>query len=78
MLPGFPGYRSSKSTEEVSSSRSASVQASTPVSIGIAQDDPLTRGSVVGEAEFDSALEVSEEVASSMDMLFVPLADGPS
>ena len=33
---GFPGYRSSKSTEEVSGSRSTSVQTSAPVSIGVA------------------------------------------
>jgi hypothetical protein len=78
LMSRFPGYRSSKSMEEVSGSRSASVQASTPVSIGVAQDDPLTRGSVIGEAELNSALEVSEEVASSMDVLLVPLADGPS
>jgi hypothetical protein len=75
---GFPGYRSSKSSEEVSGSRSASIQTSAPVSIGVAQDDPLTRGSVIGEAEFDSALEVAKQVSSSMDMLLVPLADGPS
>jgi hypothetical protein len=75
---GFPGYQSSKSTEEVSGSRSASVQASTPVGISIAQDDPLARGGVVGEAELNGALEVSKKVSSGMDMLLVPLADGPS
>jgi hypothetical protein len=41
---GFPGYRSFESTEEVSGSRSASIQTSVPVSIRVAQDDPLTRG----------------------------------